>query len=171
MRVERWFSFVDLSGFTSFGDQFGDDESVRVLTLFRGAVRQVATDFGVRIAKWLGDGCMLVSVDPAQLVAAVPRLETITHDLELPLSMHAGCAGGDVILLEGDDYTGRSVNLAARLATAARPHEILATVDLADHAAPDIAVEPAGMITVAGIHDPVEVVRFGCAAAGDTVRA
>jgi len=38
-----------------------------------------------------------------------------------------------VILLEGDDYTGRSVNLAARLATAARPHEILATVDLAEH--------------------------------------
>ena len=71
MRVDRWFAFVDLSGFTSFGDQFGDDESVRVLTLFRGAVRQVATDFGVRIAKWLGDGCMLVSVDPAQLVAAV----------------------------------------------------------------------------------------------------
>ena len=69
MRVERWFAFVDLSGFTSFGDQFGDDESVRVLTLFRGAVRQVATDFGVRIAKWLGDGCMLVSVDAAQLVA------------------------------------------------------------------------------------------------------
>ena len=171
MRVERWFSFVDLSGFTSFGDEFGDDESVRVLTLFRGGVRQVATEFGVRIAKWLGDGCMLVSVDPAMLVAAVPALETITHDLELPLSMHAGCAGGGVILLEGDDYTGRSVNLAARLATAAQPHEILATVDMADYAADDLAVEPAGMITVAGIHEPVEVVRFGCAAAGDTVRA
>ena len=111
MRVERWFAFVDLSGFTSFGDQFGDDESVRVLTLFRGAVRQVATDFGVRIAKWLGDGCMLVSVDPAQLVAAVPRLERLTHELDLPLAMHAGCAGGGVILLEGDDYTGdRSIS-------------------------------------------------------------
>jgi adenylate cyclase len=171
VRVERWFSFVDLSGFTSFGDQFGDDESVRVLTLFRGAVRQVATDFGVRIAKWLGDGCMLVSVDPAQLVAAVPKLEAITHELELPLSMHAGCAGGAVILLEGDDYTGRSVNLAARLANAARPHEILATVDLATYAADDVPVEAAGMITVAGIHEPVEIVRFGCAAAGDTVRA
>ena len=35
------------------------------------------------------------------------------------------------------------------------------------------AVEAAGMISVAGLHDPVEVVRFGCAAkdAGDTVRA
>ena len=65
VRVERWFAFVDLSGFTSFGDEFGDEESVRVLTLFRSAVRKVATDFGVRIAKWLGDGCMLVSVEPA----------------------------------------------------------------------------------------------------------
>jgi hypothetical protein len=45
VRVERWFSFVDLSGFTSFGDQFGDDESVRVLTVFRASARQVATDF------------------------------------------------------------------------------------------------------------------------------
>ncbi len=115
MRVDRWFAFVDLSGFTSFGDQFGDDESVRVLTAFRAAVRQVATDFGVRIAKWLGDGCMLVSVDPSQLIGSVAKLEECTHELELPLSMHAGCAGGDVILLEGDDYTGRSVNLAARL--------------------------------------------------------
>ena len=171
MRVERWFSFVDLSGFTSFADQFGDEESVRVLTLFRGAVRQVATEFGVRIAKWLGDGCMLVSVEPPNLIAAVTKLEALTHELELPLSVHAGCAGGAVILLEGDDYTGRSVNLAARLATVARPHEILATVDLAEHTPAGTRFEPAGMITVAGIHEPVEVVRFGCVAAGDTVRA
>ena len=171
MRVDRWFSFVDLSGFTSFGDQFGDDESVRVLTVFRGAVRQVATEFGVRIAKWLGDGCMLVSVEPTQLIAAVSKLETLTHELELPLSIHAGCAGGAVILLEGDDYTGRSVNLAARLAEVAQPHEILATVELAEHAPDGTPIEPAGMISVAGIQEPVEVVRFGCAAAGDTVRS
>ena len=170
MRVERWFSFVDLSGFTSFADQFGDEESVRVLTLFRGAVRQVATEFGVRIAKWLGDGCMLVSVEPPNLIAAVTKLEALTHELELPLSVHAGCAGGAVILLEGDDYTGRSVNLAARLATVARPHEILATVDLAEHTPAGTRFEPAGMISVAGIQEPVEVVRFGCVAAGDTGR-
>jgi class 3 adenylate cyclase len=171
VRVTRWFAFVDLSGFTSFGDEFGDDESVRVLTLFRGAVRQVATDFGVRIAKWLGDGCMLVSVDAAQLVGSVCRLEALAHELALPLQIHAGCAGGDVILLEGDDYTGRSVNLAARLAGVAGPHEILATADLAEHAPDGTPVEPAGMITVAGLHDPVEVVRFGCSEVGDTVHA
>src|SRR4051794_31304529 len=85
-RVDRWFAFVDLSGFTSFGDEFGDEASVRVLTIFRAAVRQIATDFGVRIAKWLGDGCMLVSVEPRQLVASVCKLETIAHEVELPLS-------------------------------------------------------------------------------------
>jgi len=75
-----------------------------------------------------------------------------------------------VILLEGDDYTGRSVNLASRLANAAQPHEILTTVDLAEYAPEGITAEPAGMITVAGLHDPIEVVRFCCVASGDTVR-
>jgi class 3 adenylate cyclase len=165
VRVDRWFAFVDLSGFTSFGDEHGDDESVRVLTVFRAAVRQVATDFGVRIAKWLGDGCMLVSVEPAQLVALVCKLEELTRDLELPLELHAGMAGGAVILLEGDDYTGRCVNLAARLAGVAQPSEVLSTPDLARFAPFGTPVEPAGMITVAGLHDPVEVVRVGLAAA------
>lgn len=164
MRVNRWFAFVDLSGFTSFGDEFGDEASVRVLTLFRSAVRKVATDFGVRIAKWLGDGCMLVSVEPGQLVAAVCELEQLTQELDLPLEMHAGMAGGAVILLEGDDYTGRSVNLAARLATAAQRSEVLCTPELAAYAPADTPVAPAGMITVAGLHDPVEVMRVGCAA-------
>jgi adenylate cyclase len=164
VRVDRSFSFVDLSGFTSFGDEFGDEESVRVLTEFRSAVRQVATEFGVRIAKWLGDGCMLVSVEPSQLVAAVCKLERLTRELDLPLQLHAGMAGGGVILLEGDDYTGRCVNLAARLAGVARPSEILSTPELAHYAPPGTAVEPAGMYTVAGLHDPVEVVRVGLAA-------
>jgi class 3 adenylate cyclase len=164
VRVERWFAFVDLSGFTSFGDEFGDDESVRVLTLFRSGVRNVATDFGVRIAKWLGDGCMLVSVEPAQLVAAVCKLEVLTRQMELPLEMHAGMAGGAVILLEGDDYTGRCVNLAARLSTVAERGEVLCTPELAEFAPAGIPIEPAGMYTVAGLHDPVEVVRVGAAA-------
>jgi adenylate cyclase len=165
VRVERWFAFVDLSGFTSFGDEFGDEASVRVLTLFRSAVRKVATDFGVRIAKWLGDGCMLVSVEPGQLIGAVCELEQLTQELELPLEMHAGMAGGAVILLEGDDYTGRCVNLAARLATVAQRSEVLCTPELAGYAPEGTPVASAGMVTVAGLHDPVEVVRIGSAVA------
>jgi class 3 adenylate cyclase len=162
VRVDRWFAFVDLAGFTSFGDEHGDDESVRVLTAFRAATRSVATDFGVRIAKWLGDGTMLVSVLPEQLVAAVCTLERRFDEADLPLQIHAGMAGGGVILLEGDDYTGGPVNLAARLSDAAGPHEIFALPELAVHAPAGTPVEPVGMLTVAGFHEPVEVVRLGC---------
>jgi hypothetical protein len=49
----------------------------------------------------------------------------------------------------------------------------LATVDLEEFVPEGTPVEPAGMISVAGLHDPVEVVRFGCDACidGDTVRS
>jgi len=107
---------------------------------------------------------MLVSVEPGQLVAAACELEQLTLEQDLPLEMHAGMAGGAVILLEGDDYTGRSVNLAARLATAAQRSEVLCTPDLAALAPEGTPVAPAGMITVAGLHDPIEVMRVGCAA-------
>jgi adenylate cyclase len=165
MRVERWFAFVDLAGFTSFGDEHGDEESVRVLTCFRHAVRNVATDFGVRIAKWLGDGCMLVSVEASQLVAAVCTLERTVDEAELPLQIHAGMAGGAVILLEGDDYTGRSVNLASRLMDAAAPHQIVTTAELASLVADGTPVEPVELLAVRGFHDPLPVVRLGCGAA------
>ena len=164
MRVPRTFVFVDLSGFTNYTAANGDDAAGALLASFRALTREVASDRGVRIAKWLGDGCMLVSVEPGQLVAAVCELEQLTLEQDLPLEMHAGMAGGAVILLEGDDYTGRSVNLAARLATAAQRSEVLCTPDLAALAPEGTPVAPAGMITVAGLHDPIEVMRVGCAA-------
>ena len=41
-----------------------------------------------------------------------------------------GLAAGNVILFEGDDYTGGAVNLAARLCDLAQPLEVLATADV-----------------------------------------
>ncbi|MBT7428884.1 MAG: hypothetical protein HN783_03635, partial [Ilumatobacter sp.] len=56
MRVPRTFVFVDLSGFTNYTAAFGDDAAGRILGAFRTIVRAVASERGVRIAKWLGDG-------------------------------------------------------------------------------------------------------------------
>lgn len=161
VRVLRYFAFVDLSGFTSFSDEQGDEESVEVLAKFRAAARKVATDFGVRIAKWLGDGCMFVSVDPRRLVQAVLRLDKLIAEADIPLEIHAGLAGGAVILLEGDDYTGGPVNLASRLCDVAGAHQLLATVELGELAPPGAVLEPVGRVAVRGFRDPVEVVRIG----------
>lgn len=159
MRVSRTFAFVDLSGFTQFTDLHGDDEAVAVLTQFRAALRATASDIGVRIAKWLGDGAMLVSVDTAALVGATVSLaDRFADDGLLPL--RAGLATGDVILFEGDDYTGGPVNLAARLCDLAQPLEVLATVEVGDQVPPGIAAIPAGEYTVPGLSRPVPVVRL-----------
>jgi hypothetical protein len=40
----------------------------------------------------------------------------------------------------------------------------LTTPELAAHAPEGTAIESAGVVTVAGLHDPVEVVRVGLAA-------
>ena len=40
--------------------------------------------------------------------------------------VHAGIAGGQVLLFEGDDYIGPAANHASRLCEAALPGEVLA---------------------------------------------
>jgi class 3 adenylate cyclase/YHS domain-containing protein len=124
-RVDRTFAFVDLSGFTTYTDTEGDAEAVHVLSGFRAAVRDIAAARAVRIAKWLGDGAMLVAVEPEPAVEAVIDIERRIDDSNSPLALRAGIASGPVILFEGDDYIGSVVNLAKRLCDAAEPHEIL----------------------------------------------
>ncbi len=159
MRVPRTFAFVDLSGFTQFTDLHGDDEAVAVLTQFRAAIRSTASDIGVRVAKWLGDGAMLVSVDTASLVEATVSLADHFADEGL-LPLRAGLACGNVILFEGDDYTGGAINLAARFCDLAQPLEVLATVEVGEQVPDGIAAVPAGDYVVHGLPRPVSAVRL-----------
>ncbi len=160
MRVTRYFAFVDLCGFTRFTDAHGDEESVAMLTEFRSCVREVASEYGVRVAKWLGDGAMFVSTEPWQLVASIVELE---HRIEVgggALPIRAGMAGGDVILFEGDDYIGGPVNLAARLCDAAGPNEVLANANLAEFKPEWAEARPGGTRRVPGFVQPIPVVEL-----------
>jgi class 3 adenylate cyclase len=97
------------------------------LIALRNTVRAVTSRLGVRVDKWLGDGVMLVGVDCEPLVDAVAAISA-GHSRRGRLPLRAGLAGGLVILLEGDDYVGSAVNLAARLCDRAEPDQILASV-------------------------------------------
>ncbi|MEX0947485.1 MAG: adenylate/guanylate cyclase domain-containing protein [Acidimicrobiia bacterium] len=160
MRVERAFAFIDLCGFTRFTDAHGDEQAVDVLTRFRADVREIASDHAVRVDKWLGDGVMLVSTDDDRLVASVLSLMSRDDGSDAVLPLRAGLAAGAVILLEGDDYVGSSVNLAARLCSAAAPNETLATMRLAAAVPPGADVVPVGALEVPGFVQPVEVARI-----------
>ena len=159
MRVHRAFAFVDLSGFTAFTDANGDEEAGRVLTEFRSVVREVSSDRGVRVAKWQGDGAMFVSVEPTPIVEAVLEIEERVDDCS-PLRLRGGITVGDVILFEGDDYIGSSVNLAARLCDGAAPHEILAAMELEPYLPDWACAEPAGPVEVRGFAHAIPVLRL-----------
>ncbi len=165
MRVERTFAFVDLCGFTAFTETKGDDEASAVLARFRAEVRASASDFGVRVAKWLGDGAMFVGVDGRQLVGAVLELERRLEESGLPLPIRVGLATGAVIVFEGDDYIGGPVNLAARLCDVALPHETLCTVAVAAFVPDWAEAVPAGERVIAGLASPVPVIRLAATAA------
>ena len=78
-------------------------------------VREVASERGARIAKWLGDGCMVVAIEQADGDRFVIDLEQRAADVCAPLTLRAGIATGHALLFEGDDYIGSAVNMAARL--------------------------------------------------------
>lgn len=160
MRVDRSFAFVDLCGFTELTATQGDDHATGVLASFRATVRETASRRGVRVAKWLGDGAMLVGVDPEPLVCAVLEIERRVDEGGSPLPIRAGLARGLVILFEGDDYIGTPVNLASRLCDAAGPRQVLAVPEFEDCCAPWVSVSTPYRVAVPGFHEPVELVRL-----------
>ena len=160
MRVQRSFAFIDLCGFTRFSDAHGDEEAVEVLTRFRAGVRQISSDHGVRVGKWLGDGAMFVSVDERQLVDSILAINLRCDELDVGLPLRAGMAAGPVILFEGDDYIGGCVNLASRLCDLAAPHEVLASAELAACVDDSVECVPLGPRPIAGFVQQIEIVRI-----------
>lgn len=157
-RVQRTFAFVDLCGFTDFADERGDDEAAEVLHLLRASLRESATHHGIRVDKWLGDGAMLVGVEsPALLAATVEAKWALEGACDLPL--RAGIAAGPVMVFEGDDYVGSSVNLAAKLCDLAQAGQCLAPAALAAACSVGLAATPVGTVGVPGFHRPIELVN------------
>ena len=94
MRVPRTFAFIDLTGFTNYTAAYGDDAAGRILSAFRALVREIASERGVRIAKWLGDGFMMVSVDQQAAITFALDLEHRSAEVCAPLAVRVGIASG-----------------------------------------------------------------------------
>jgi class 3 adenylate cyclase len=160
MRVPRTFAFLDLSGFTNYTAAFGDDAAGRILGTFRTLVREVASERGVRIAKWLGDGCMVVGVEQAGVIEFVTDLEQRASAVCAPLQLRAGVATGRALLFEGDDYIGSAVNMAARLCDFAQNVDVLMPTMHLDRLPEGVSAEPFGEIELRGFPGKIDVVRL-----------
>jgi class 3 adenylate cyclase len=152
MKVERTFVFVDLSGFTMYTAAHGDVAAGNILTRFRAEVRDVAATWGIRVDKWLGDGCMIVSVEQDKAIRVALDLQKSCEEVCQPLTVRVGLATGGVLMFQGEDYIGSSVNQASRLCDVADHNEVLM-------ARADIKHLPDGVVE--NNHAPVELRGLG----------
>ena len=159
VRINRSFAFIDLCGFTDFVDTWGDEAAIEELEVLRTTVRRVASNCGVRVDKWLGDGVMLVGTEIGPVLRSVVLIKQGMQDRRAKLPMRAGIACGLVILHEGDNYVGRAVNLAARLCDHAEAGQILASVDGLE-LPPDVDGGDTEAISVKGLHRPAVCVSI-----------
>ena len=122
--------FTDLAGYTRLTEERGDEAAADSATRLAVVADEIAQRRGGRLVKLLGDGVMLHFPRPADAVDAAVELREAMGPAALPPA-HTGIHAGTVIRREAD-FFGRTVNIAARLASAAGPDEILVTDALVD---------------------------------------
>jgi adenylate cyclase len=116
-------AFADLVGFTRLGEAVPPEDLEHLAQRLADMTREVAVT-PVRFIKTIGDEVMLVSPEPVPLLEAMLDLVALSEqDEEFP-RLRVGMATGMAVSREGD-WFGGSVNLAARVTTAARPGSVL----------------------------------------------
>ena len=121
--------FTDIEGSTAMTERLGDEQAQNVLRIHNAIIReQVAAHDGFEV-KSQGDGFMLAfSSARRALECAVAIQQTlVAHNAENsdePIRVRIGLHTGEAIK-EGEDFFGRSVILAARIASQAHGEQIL----------------------------------------------
>lgn len=123
---EHTFLFADLVGFTALTDAEGDDRAAEVALALYERARQLAPRYAAEELKTLGDGVVL-RCDRAEggielAVRLVEELDSIPGFPPLRVGVHTGPA----VKRDGEWY-GRTVNVAARLCSAASGGQVLAS--------------------------------------------
>jgi adenylate cyclase len=116
-------AFLDLAGYTALADERGDEAAAALASDLAGVVQEAAQTQGCRPVKWLGDGVMFHFSDAGTAIrSGLDLIEKTEKAISVPARI--GIDAGAVVVQEGD-YFGRTVNIAARIADYARPHEVL----------------------------------------------
>jgi adenylate cyclase len=115
--------FLDLVGYTRLTEEQGDAAAAALAERLAVLVSRSAREHGGVPVKWLGDGVMVHFPDPAGAVLSALDLVEQLPAAGLPPA-HVGVAAGPVVV-QGGDFFGRTVNLAARIATQASAGQVL----------------------------------------------
>ncbi len=135
--------FSDVEGYTALNERLGDARTQGLLHAHDALVREAVAAHGGTVVKSAGDGYMIVFPDPHAAVVCAVAVQRAheAHDFGFDVGAVRVRMGAHIgkVIREGDDFFGRTVILAARVAAQASGGEILLSDTLA-RAAGDLSV-------------------------------
>jgi class 3 adenylate cyclase len=149
--------FLDLVGYTRLTEERGDQAAAELAGRLAVLVGRSSHEHGGVPVKWLGDGVMVHFRDPAGAVLAALRLVEEVPQAGLPPA-HVGVAAGPVVV-QGGDYFGRTVNLAARIAAYASASRVLVSERVVERAPQGVTFVELGQVQLEGIAQPVRLLE------------
>lgn len=161
-REEYTIMFADVADSTGLYERLGDIEAQFTISQCLGLVKDLVERNKGTVIKTAGDDIMCMfdkSYDA--IVAACSIQEALAEEMvfdELRIAMHIGIHSGLGLITEGDVF-GDTVNVAARVTSAAKAEQILTTRESIERLPPDYEVEtrPYDKVQVKGRAEPVEM--------------
>ena len=153
-RVQMAFCFVDLTGFTRYTEEEGDEEAFDLVERFVETVEATLPSEAL-IVKTIGDEVMIVSPDPVTLTEwAVGFLGLFQERPQPRVGLHRGRA-----VYRDGDYFGSEVNLAHRVVARALAGEVMVTAAVVDAIGDSgyLEFDPIGAVELKGFPNPVEL--------------
>ena len=153
-------AFTDIEGSTAMVEELGDERWLEVLRVHNWIVRDRLRDFEGTEVKHQGDGFMLAFDSTRTALRFAIKLQRSfaeqaesnpDHSVVVRIGLHTG-----FVIRELDDYIGRDVIVAARIADLARGGEILVSHEVREFAAgePGIEFGPERPVELRGLREP-----------------
>jgi class 3 adenylate cyclase len=154
--------FADIAESTALTEQLGDSAFRAKARELDSSLRSVIRDcVGTPVeGKVLGDGVLAVFTSARQAIDCALRCRAASQPLGLQL--HLGIHAGDVIR-EGNNVFGGAVNIAARIAAASKPGEVLVsdTVRSLARTSAGVRFEDRGEHALKGVGEPQRLFAVG----------
>src|SRR5215470_17839193 len=165
--------FLDISGYTLITEVMGDAVAAKIVVRLSELVRETTMRFDGRVVDRIGDAFLLVFPESrAALMCALEVERRTAAEPQFP-PLRGAVHWGDLVYQEGG-YVGGSLNIASRVATEAKPHQILATAAVHGEVwgLSGVTFRPLGKRHLKGLANELELfeVRSNDAAGGERAR-
>jgi class 3 adenylate cyclase len=155
--------FTDIVGSTTLNAELGDAAWSDFIASHRRIVGDLAATHAGQVVGTQGDGALLRFDSPRDAVrcalALQDRFAQDRDEGELSPPVRIGIHAGQAMGRDGD-VIGQMVNVAARVADAAGPGEVLVTEPVADHTGGGVRFDDRGLQELKGVPEPRHVLAL-----------